>query len=83
MTYWDGPISGWDLEIWEGSLPRLPAVSGSEDKLLDRSSAKTTGTSRPDPGLRLASERLPGPGLSTSSQRAEKPDKEPVGGQPC
>lgn len=73
------------------TLPNLPTMSGSEDKLVDRSSAKTTGTSWPDPDLGLASERLPGLGLSTSSWRAEKPDKEPgagrgvgvgVGGQP-
>lgn len=82
MTYEDDSTSVWGLEgpVGEESPPNLPTVVGSEDTLADRSSAKTTGTSGPDPDLGLGSEHLPGPGLSTSSRRAEKPVKEPGGG---
>ena len=50
------------------SVSERPVISGSEDKLQDRSSAVTMGTSCPEPGLLLAVPvRLPGRGLSMSS----------------
>lgn len=72
VTYYDDSISFSDFETLKGpfgeeSVPALPIGSGSEDKLVDRSSAKTTGTSLPDPEPHLSSMRLVGLGLSMSS----------------
>lgn len=72
MTYNDGSLSFGDLGnlkglLGEESVPNLPIVSCREDKLVDRSSDKTTGTSRPDLEFCLSSVRLLGLGLSMSS----------------
>lgn len=72
MTYYDGSLPIGDFgnlkgPVGEESVPNLPIVSCREDKLVDRSSDNTTGTSRPDAELCLSSVRLLGLGLSMSS----------------
>lgn len=72
MTYYDGSIPFWDFgnlkgPVGEESVANLPIELCREDKLVDRSSDKTTGTPRPDPELCLSSVRLLGLGLSMSS----------------